>query len=157
MTITARRMFGAAPRPQPAGNYKKEVIMSCEMRLAALVRRLSLMVVAVLVIATFASSTAQAQTVTYSNGCYVCKKTGMFVNDCMDPPNNGWGNTKCTLWVILFNTVCSTDGDMCMYICVGDCNSGGGGTGGGGSGGSSCDTSGGWCPPDCFSCGGQLY
>jgi hypothetical protein len=49
-------------------------------------------------------------------------------------------------------TFCSESGTLCYGVVVG--GGGGGGTGGGGGG--SCGYQNGWCPAECWSCGGGV-
>jgi hypothetical protein len=58
------------------------------------------------------------------------------------------GYCECTVTVHMGRTACAYDG-ICDYT-----GGTGGGTGGGGGGGTTCSRpAGGWCPPECSSCG----
>jgi hypothetical protein len=105
----------------------------------------------------FAASPAKADFVTYPAGCYVCTEHPSLIGyyeDCtsVSDGQNGDG-IYCKEMQSLLVRYCATSGGACYYIETGG---GGGGRGGTGSGGSVCVTSGGQCPPDCFSCG-ELY
>ncbi len=71
---------------------------------------------------------------------------------CRPVQNQETGTTICTTYTDnLGGSDCSESGDYCSVITV--TGGGGGGTGGAGDGGDAC-RAGGFCPAECFSCGG---
>lgn len=85
--------------------------------------------------------------------CQVCiEKTILTIpRDFCGTANDQDGYMCCSPESYGVATYCHMDGAPCYGINVGG---GGGGTGGGGGGGGSCSYNSGWCPPECFSCGG---
>lgn len=133
--------------------------MSAGLRFSTVVARISWMLFAMVVII-FSSATAEAQSYTYPDSCYVCQSYSMVASECVNPPDGTNGDTKCTIARFFVAVVCVTGPPACMYSCFGSgCDTGGGSGGGGGtgSGGSTCNTNNGACPADCFSCGGAHY
>lgn len=65
------------------------------------------------------------------------------------------GSMCCSVTSYGPGTYCSESGSTCYGIIVGG-GGGGGGTGGGGGGGG-CSYQNGWCPSECWSCGGTKY
>jgi len=101
-------------------------------------------------------SAAKADYVTYPPGCYVCKENPSlfgYYEDCSQVGNGEQGDgIYCREMRSLLVRYCQTTGGACEYIVVG-----GGGNGSGGGGGGSCGATFGYCPAECFSCGGELY
>lgn len=85
--------------------------------------------------------------------CQVCRERSRLTipADYCSVASDEEGYMCCSLDSIGIATYCSMSGSACYGINVGG---GGGGTGGGGGGGGSCTYQSGWCPPECFSCGG---
>lgn len=88
--------------------------------------------------------------------CQVCReKTRITIPaDFCDVANDENGFMCCTPSAIGPATYCSESGSSCYGVVV---SGGGGGGGTGGSGGGTCGYIGGWCPPQCMSCGGTRY
>jgi hypothetical protein len=84
--------------------------------------------------------------------CETCKSFLGFYGHCAAVAENETGYTQCATVPSLDGTTCIYSGDFCSSITVTGSGSGGGGTGGGG--GSTCTGNGGFCPAECFSCGG---
>lgn len=85
--------------------------------------------------------------------CQVCKKRENFTipKDFCAVADDENGSMCCSQESFGLATYCTETGSSCYGIVVGG-GGGGGGTGGGGGGG--CSSSSGWCPAECFSCGG---
>ena len=85
--------------------------------------------------------------------CQVCRvRTRITIPaDFCDVASNEDGFTCCTPMTLGPSTYCNETGSACYGIVVGG-GGGGGGTGGGGGG--SCRYQNGWCPAECWSCGG---
>ena len=124
-------------------------------------RLLGMLFAVLIIFAVFAPTTATAATRTYTD-CERCRDNGGWIIisvSCQYPSSGGWGDAVCKEIDVLMGGTESFDSTLqCMYLCVGPgCDTyGGGGSPGGGSDGSSC-ASGGYCPPSCFSCGGNYY
>jgi hypothetical protein len=89
---------------------------------------------------------ADASTTTWE-GCFVCSDQGTASHFCAGAREGaGW---RCTETDIQGFTICSITGGPCLNP-----DYGGGTGGGGGGGGGSCQSSSGFCPAECFSCGG---
>ena len=110
------------------------------MRSLATVRKL---VLAGLTLAASASPPAQAYE------CEICKLSFTGNSWCRPVREMETGVTLCKDFVAnIGGSYCTEDGNACSWV-----NGGGGGGGTGGGGGGSC-TSTGFCPAECFSCGG---
>ena len=84
--------------------------------------------------------------------CQVCieKTTLTIPRDTCGVANNQDGYMCCSPETYGVATYCHMDGAACYGTTVG----GGGGGGGTGGSGGSCRSTGGFCPAECFSCGG---
>lgn len=84
--------------------------------------------------------------------CQVCieKTTLTIPRDTCGVANNQDGYMCCSPETYGVATYCHMDGAACYGTSVG----GGGGGGGTGGSGGSCRSTGGFCPAECFSCGG---
>jgi hypothetical protein len=86
--------------------------------------------------------------------CQVCKQSTNITlpRDYCKVANNEAGSMCCAEFDTGVGTYCSESGSACYGIIVGG---GGGGTGGtAGGSGSTCSYVNGWCPAECWSCGG---
>lgn len=96
----------------------------------------------------------QSSTTTKDPGCWNCIPQSFIESDCVAAPNNGYGEgiycQESTHW---YGQTCATSGGACYYTEVG----GGGSPSGGGGGSGSCGYTGGFCPAECFDCGGMYY
>jgi hypothetical protein len=82
--------------------------------------------------------------------CETCKSILGFYEHCVMVADNETGYTLCSTIPSLDGTTCIFGGDFCSSITV----TGSGGGGGGAGGGSSTCQGSGFCPAECFSCGG---
>lgn len=117
-------------------------------------------IMVVLAAAMLPTSPALAIDYEYPASCYNCENVALWTDDCVEPQNNGIGTgINCRISTIYIRTVCMTSGGACSYHCTGDCGGpgDGGGGGGGGGDGDTCSGAGGFCPAECFSCGGYYY
>lgn len=89
--------------------------------------------------------------------CQVCReKTRLTLPaDYCATANDEDGYMCCSPETYGLATYCNLEGAACYGISVG--GGGGGGGGGTGGGGGSCSYQNGWCPAECFSCGGGTY
>lgn len=100
-----------------------------------------------------------AAAVTTYYGCFTCDAVGIvgMGGRCQSVPYNSWGDGwKCfedESFGLGFpnDPMCWTNQEQCYHILAGGGGGGGGGTGGGGS---TCQNSTGFCPAECFTCGG---
>lgn len=85
--------------------------------------------------------------------CEICKK-GVLTSYawCRPVQQEETGATNCVDYSSIAGPYCLESGNFCSWVSVGGGGSGGGGEGGGG--GSGC-TGSGFCPAECFSCGGN--
>jgi len=88
-----------------------------------------------------------------AEACQVCRQSFLSHNSwCRPVEQEETGATQCTNFPSnTGGSYCSEGGTFCTWV-----NSGGGGTGGGGvggGGGNGCAPTG-FCPAECFSCGG---
>jgi len=98
------------------------------------------------VLAVVVASAANAELIVTYGDCRVCQSWGIDTT-CQYPSDNGWGYESCVETKSDI-TNCDTSGSQCMYA---DTGPGSGGGGGGGWG--DCGYQGGYCPPECMSCG----
>lgn len=108
--------------------------------------RLSLLVVLMVV-------AAQGAAWAVCGNCQVCRERTRITlaADFCAVANGENGSMCCSEQTYGPQTFCTESGSACYGIIVGG-GGGGGGTGGGGGGG--CGSYGGFCPAECFSCGG---
>lgn len=84
--------------------------------------------------------------------CEICKLSFTGNSWCRAVREMETGVTQCKDYVAnIGGSYCTEDGNACSWV-TGVGGGGGGGTGGGGGG--SCSSSTGFCPAECFSCGG---
>lgn len=101
----------------------------------------------VVLVVVFAMGIAASASTTTWEGCFNCSDQGPGSHYCEGAYEGaGW---RCTETDIQGFTVCSITGGACLNP-----DYGGGGGGGGTGGGGNCNTSG-FCPAECFSCGGS--
>lgn len=87
--------------------------------------------------------------------CEICKYTFFLgYSPCHTPAENESGTTICKdVYTVLDGFHCEEDGNACGVITVHGGGSGGSGGGGSAGGTDPCATTG-FCPAECFSCGG---
>src|SRR5260370_635077 len=108
-TLAKRDPWGMCPPLQSIAIDCKGGHMPQGSRLArVLMPRLTVLIfVAAGALAIFVARPAHAIDYTYPEGCYYCKKVGMFSSDCFVPTSGNAGtSTTCTLTTFLLNTLC---------------------------------------------------
>lgn len=86
-----------------------------------------------------------------AQSCEICKVGSLSgASWCRPVQQEETGATKCDDYVDIAGAYCVEGGNFCSWVNAGG---GGGGSGGGGGGGGGCSGSG-FCPAECFSCGG---